>query len=437
MEKTRKWLIIRQNDLLLRSCFDQEIAAHWLHVLLKASAQPRCTFKLKMATVMETIFDTPARILFGAGSRFRLSEELRRIQVSRVLVVTDEHLLATGVIRSFEERLKGEDIEVSVFSEVQPDPTDENVAGGLASLQCCGAQAVVAIGGGSVIDAAKVVAIAFTNSEPLEAFQGYHKVKNSGLPLLVIPTTAGTGSEATKAAVITDTKRTVKMMMLDAKLMPRISIVDYELSMTMPAALTAYVGVDTLVHGMEAYLSKRSNGMTDPLAISCMQLTARHLLTAYREPANRTAREAMALAACQGGLAFSNSSVCLVHGMSRPIGAIFHLAHGLSNAVLLAAVTRFSLAGAPERYAHISRQIGFCENGANDERAGELLVEGLENLNEQLGIPKLRSLLKVDRSHFECYLRKMAEDALASGSPQNNPVVPTADEIIELYGEAW
>jgi alcohol dehydrogenase class IV len=352
-------------------------------------------------------------------------------------LVTDEHLRDKGIIRSFEEHLKDAAIDVTVFSDVQPDPTDQNVETGLATLQNCNAQAVVAIGGGSVIDAAKVIAVAVANPEPLAAFQGYHKIMNSGLPLIVIPTTAGTGSEATKAAVITDTQRMVKMMMLDAKLMPRISIVDYELSMTMPAALTAHVGVDTLVHGIEAYVSKRSNGMTDPLAISCIQLTARHLLTAYREPENRQAREAMALAACQGGMAFSNSSVCLVHGMSRPIGAIFHLPHGFSNAVLLAAVTRFSLPGAPERYAHISRQMGCCDGRVSDERAGELLVEGLENLNAQLGIPKLRSALKVDQSQFESHLRKMADDALASGSPQNNPVVPTPDQIAELYARAW
>ena len=143
------------------------------------------------------------------------------------------------------------------------------------------------------------------------------------------------------------------------------------------------------------------------------------------------------MAACQGGMAFSNSSVCLVHGMSRPMGAIFHLPHGLSNAVLLTTVTRFSLPGASERYAHISRQMGFCDGGVSDARAGELLVESLENLNAQLGIPKLRSVLKVNRSQFQSHLEKMAADALASGSPQNNPVVPTPDQIADLYQQAW
>lgn len=382
-------------------------------------------------------FDTPSRILFGAGSRSRLGEELRRVRVTRTLLVTDQRLRDTEVIRDFETSLKRDRIDASVFSDVQPDPTDGNVAAGLKRLQECDAEAIVAIGGGSVIDAAKVIAVASTNPQPLSAFQGYGKVPNRGLPLIVIPTTAGTGSEVTKAAVITDTERRVKMMMLDVNLMPRVAIVDYELSLTMPAHLTAHVGVDTLVHGIEAFVSKRSNAMTDPLAISCIQLTARHLLAAFREPDNRPAREAMALAACHGGLAFSNSGLCLVHGMSRPIGAIFHLPHGLSNAVLLPAVTRFSIPGAPGRYAAISRHMGLCELGTSDELACDALLQELDSLNAQLRIPKLRHAIKTDGSVFESYLTKMAADAIASGSPQNNPVVPSADEIVELYRQAW
>ena len=357
--------------------------------------------------------------------------------VSRTMVVTDRRLEQLEVIQSFQEQLKRDGIEAVIFSDVQPDPTDQNVAAGLECLRGCGAEAIIAIGGGSVIDAAKVIGVAATNPQPISAFEGYHKIPRRGLPLIVIPSTAGTGSEATKAAVITDTERQIKMMMLDAHLMPRVSIVDYELSLTMPAELTAHVGVDTLVHGIEAFVSKRANAMTDALAVSCIQLTARHLLTAYREPSNRAAREGMAVAACQGGMAFSNSSVCLVHGMSRPIGAIFHVAHGLSNAVLLTAVTRFSLPGAAARYAQISRSMGFCENATNDAQAGEMLVAGLEKWNAELGIPNLRDVVKTEWSVFESYLGKMAKDALASGSPQNNPVAPTPDEIIELYKRAW
>jgi alcohol dehydrogenase class IV len=293
------------------------------------------------------------------------------------------------------------------------------------------------MGGGSVIDAAKIIGIAANNPEPLSAFQGYHKIPKPGLPLIAIPTTAGTGSEATKVAVITDTERQVKMMILDRKIMPRVSIVDYELSLTMPPRLTAHVGVDTLAHGIEAFVSRKANPMTDPLALSCIQLTSRYLRTAYQEPDNRNAREGMALAACQGGMAFTNSSVCLIHGMSRPLGAIFHLPHGLSNAVLLPAVTRFSLPGAPARYAQIAREMGLSQNQVSDQNAGEALIERLKDLNEQLGIPTLGECVKTSQSKFESCLGKMAEDALASGSPQNNPIVPSANEIMDLYRSAW
>ncbi len=386
---------------------------------------------------MEYSFDTPPTLLFGAGARFRLSEELKRLGVARVLLVTDHYLVKTGLVDTFQKQLREERIDSTIFFDVQPDPTDVNVTAGLEVLRECGAEAAVAIGGGSVIDAAKIMAIAVRNPEPLSAFQGYHRIPKPGIPLVVIPTTAGTGSEATKAAVITDTTRQVKMMILDRKIMPRTSIVDYELSLTMPQSLTAHVGIDTLVHAIEAYVSKKAFGMTDTLALSCIRLTSRYLPVAYDEGENREAREAMALAACQGGMAFTNSSVCLVHGMSRPIGAVFHLPHGLSNAVLLPAITRFSIPGAPARYARVAREMGLASEAQSDDAACDALVNGLEQLNVRLGVSRLREYVAKPRVEFEKHLPKMAEDALASGSPQNNPVVPTADEIVQLYNQAW
>jgi alcohol dehydrogenase class IV len=258
-----------------------------------------------------------------------------------------------------------------------------------------------------------------------------------GAPLVVIPTTAGTGSEVTKVAVITDTGRNVKMMMLDRHLLPQVALVDYELTLTMPTSLTAHVGVDTLTHGIEAYVSRKATALTDPLALTCVRLVAEHLETAWREPMNQPAREGMMLAATLGGMAFANSSVALVHGMSRPIGAVFHVPHGLSNAVLLPTVTRFSLSGAPERYATIAKTMRLCAPEATGGAAVGSLIEGLAKLNARLGIPRLRDCPGVERAKFEAMAGKMAADALASGSPQNNPVVPTAAEIVRLYEESW
>jgi alcohol dehydrogenase class IV len=386
---------------------------------------------------MSHIFHAPAAILTGAGCRSQLPECVRGLALTKVLIVTDAFLAKAGTIAPFVEQLRSHDIEAVIFDDVQPDPTDLNVAAGVGAYVASGAQGIVAIGGGSPIDTAKVIAVSFANPGPLERFQGYHRIPLPGPPVIVVPTTAGTGSEATKAAVITDTTRHVKMMMFDAKLMPRLALVDFELSLSMPPALTAHVGVDTLTHGLEAYVSRKANALTDPLALSTIELTARHLRTAWAEPGNREAREAMAIAALQGGMAFTNSGLCLVHGMSRPLGALFHLAHGLSNAVLLPTVTRYSISGAPERYAQVARTMKLAKSSTPHHAACEALVEGLAQLNRDLKVPTLAQCLNHDGQRFRASLQKMANDAVASGSPGNNPRVPTTGEIVELYEEAW
>lgn len=353
------------------------------------------------------------------------------------MVVTDAGMLKLGVLEQVLSILRDARIDVAVFADVQPDPTDRNVLEGLTRYRAAGAEAVVALGGGSAIDCAKVIAMLTANPLPMSQYMGYHKVLRSGAPLIAIPTTAGTGSEATKVAVITDTERDVKMMMLDVQLLPTVALVDYRLTLSMPPALTAAVGVDTLTHGIEAYVSRKANALTDPIALSCIRLVSQHLRAAFREPGNELAREGMMLAATQGGMAFSNSSVCLVHGMSRPIGALFHVPHGLSNAVLLPTVTRYSIAGAPGRYAVVARAFGCASEKDSDDRAIHNLVEALESLNRDLEVPPLRDCKGVDAARFERSLDKMANDALASGSPQNNPRVPTAEEIVQLYRQAW
>ena len=382
-------------------------------------------------------FNVPATVITGAGASRELAPQLLRLGARRILLVTDAFMESSGLAEVFVRAMEGAGIRVALFSGVQPDPTDANVRDGLrvyVGKQC---DAIVALGGGSPIDAAKAIAVLATNSEPLSQYQGYHKVPRAGAPLVVIPTTAGTGSEVTKVAVITDTARDVKMMMLDRHFLPTVALVDFELTLSMPPALTAHVGVDTLTHGIEAYVSRKATALTDPLALTCIRLVAQHLETAWREPTNRAAREGMMLAATLGGMAFANSSVALVHGMSRPIGAVFHVPHGLSNAVLLPAVTRFSIAGAPERYATVARTMGLAADAESDVTAGEKLVAGLAALNTRLQVPRLSGCRGLERIRFDATKEKMAADALASGSPQNNPVVPTAEQIVALYEESW
>lgn len=386
---------------------------------------------------MDIQFNVPSTVIIGGGASRELANQLRRLQIDRALLVTDAGMVRLGVVERITAPLQEANVHFAVFADVQPDPTDRNVLDGLARYHAAEAQAIVALGGGSAIDCAKAIGILTANPLPMSQYMGYHKVPRPGAPLIAIPTTAGTGSEVTKVAVITDTENDVKMMMLDAHLLPRVALVDYQLTLTMPRSLTAAVGVDTLTHAIEAYVSRKANPMTDAIALSSIGLVAQHLRAAYREPDNEPARAGMMLAACQGGMAFSNSSVCLVHGMSRPIGAMFHVPHGLSNAVLLPAVTRFSIGSVPERYATVARIFGCAWAADADEAAAHSLIAALEALNRDLEIPRLRACPGVDAPRFEKNLEKMAGDALASGSPQNNPRVPSADEIVGLYRETW
>jgi alcohol dehydrogenase class IV len=371
------------------------------------------------------------------GARRRVAEEAARLDASRALVVTDAFLASTGIPAEIAATLEAAGFAVAVFDEVEPDPTDAAVDEGRARLVAHEADVVVAVGGGSVLDAAKTIAVRGGNPGPLRNYMGYGQLVGAGLPVIAIPTTAGTGSEATRVVVITDTATNTKMMVLDDRLVPAVALVDVQLSATMPRPLTAHVGVDTLTHGIEAYVSSRATPETDELARSCVALCGRHLEAAWRDGTDLQAREGMARAAYEGGAAFSNSSVGLVHGMSRPLGAVFHVPHGLSNAVLLPAVTAFSLPGTPGRYAELARALGAASEGDDDERAGAALLDALEGLNARLEVPRLRDLRGVDRETFDAALTKMAQDALASGSPDRNPVVPTAEEIEELYRRAW
>ena len=386
---------------------------------------------------MVSQFNIPSTVLTGAGASRELVPQLQRLGARRVLLVTDAFMVTSGLAGDVVREMEKAGLAVALFSGVQPDPTDVNVRDGFRIFADQRCDTLVALGGGSPIDAAKAIAILTANPEPLSLYQGYHKIPRAGAPLVVIPTTAGTGSEVTKAAVITDTGRDVKMMMLDRHLLPAVALVDYELTLTMPRALTAHVGVDTLTHGIEAYVSRKATTLTDPLALTCIRLVAEHLETAWREPGNRPAREGMMLAATLGGMAFANSSVALVHGMSRPIGAVFHVPHGLSNSMLLPAVTRFSLGAAPGRYATIAKAMRLCAPEADEAAAGAALIQGLVDLNTRLEVPRLRDCPGLELKKFESVLEKMAADALASGSPQNNPRVPAADEIVALYREAW
>jgi alcohol dehydrogenase class IV len=256
------------------------------------------------------------------------------------------------------------------------------------------------------------------------------------MPLVAIPTTAGTGSEVTKVTVITDTSTDEKMLIMGLACLPDAAIVDYTLTFSVPMRTTADTGIDSITHAVEAYVSLKASPYTDAMALSAMSLLYKNIRTACSDPDNAQAREQMMLGANQAGTAFSNASVCLVHGMSRPIGAAFHVPHGLSNAMLLPAVTKFSAPSALGRYATCARVMGVASDDEGDQIAVSKLVDSLAALNDDLNVPSPAEF-GIDKDAYFNAIPTMAEQAIASGSPANNPRVPSPDEIAMLYQEIW
>ena len=378
----------------------------------------------------------PRLVMVGGGAVAGIADLLAKFGFSRPLVVTDPYMVSSGLLRRCLDPLETAGIAAAVFSDTIPEPTDIVVRAGVAAMALQNYDCLIGFGGGSPIDTAKAMAILAGGDLPMRAYKAPFQADRGALPVIAIPTTAGTGSEATRFTVITDTEHDEKMLISGLGAMPLAAIVDYELTFSVPPRTTADTGVDSLTHALEAYISRRATPFSDAQALAAMSLIGANLRLAYHEPANARAREAMMLGATQAGIAFTNASVALVHGMSRPIGAHFHVPHGLSNAMLLPAVTRFGLAAATQRYAEASRRIGFAEAADDDTVAADKLAEGLAAWNAELGVPGPKAF-GIDGAVWEAKLTTMAAQALASGSPANNPRVPDAAEIVALYRAVW
>ncbi len=314
------------------------------------------------------------------------------------------------------------------------DPTDQCVDLGLDVFNSGSFDCIIGLGGGSPMDTAKAISFMSVNGGHVRDYKAPNQIDLCGPPVILIPTTGGTGSELTRWCVITDTKNTEKYNLSGLACVATAALIDWTFTTTKPWRITADTAVDSLTHAIEAYVSKKAFAYTDAFALAAMPAIVENVRIACTEPKNARARAHLMLAASQAGMAFSNSSVALVHGMSRPIGAHFHVAHGLSNAMLLPKVTEFSIKGHEERYATCARAIKWAAEKDNDKIACSKLVENLFILNEDLKVPSPRSL---GHSANQETLKVMASQALASGSPQNNPRVPTEDQIIQLYDEVW
>jgi alcohol dehydrogenase class IV len=378
----------------------------------------------------------PAILNIGGGALGQTASVARALGIRNPLVVTDPGITQLPFFRGFCDSLSTQSLPFAVFSGTVADPTVAVVQAGLDAWRNGSHDSLIALGGGSSLDTAKAIGVLAGNGGSIQDYKVPHPIPRPLPPLIAIPTTAGTGSEVSRFTVVTDPATNEKMLIAGAALVPAAAIVDFQLTLTMPLRLTADTGTDALTHCIEACVSRKANPFSDAFAFAAMQAIWKWLPVACMQPTNTAAREAMMLAATQAGLAFSNASVALVHGMSRPIGAMFHVAHGLSNAMLLPAVTAFSVRSAPDRYAACARAMGLATRNDPDVRAAQTLVAALYERNRELQIPSPREYGIAERDYMQA-IPQMVEQALASGSPHNNPRIPTPDEIAALYREVW
>ena len=354
---------------------------------------------------------------------------------NKAFIVTGRHVAVSDMMKHLTALLDENGIDCVIFDGITGEPTDTMIENGVEMLKSSGCDFIIGIGGGSPLDSAKAIAAMAVNEGSIADYNG-KEITGEILPLAAIPTTAGTGSEATKFTVITDSEKGIKMLLKGDVLVPKLAIVDSSFTVGAPKSVTSATGLDALTHAVEAYTSRKAFSMTDTLAVSAVKRIMKYLPIAYREPDNALAREQMSIAALEAGICINNSSVTIVHGMSRPIGALFHVPHGMSNAMLLKECLSFAVSGAYEKFANLGRETGVASDSDSDETAAEKFIDSLQNICDVCEIPTLEQY-GIDRDEYYSKISKMATDAVASGSPANTVKEVTVDDCIEIYKKLY
>lgn len=354
---------------------------------------------------------------------------------NKAFIVTGKHVAVSDMMKQLTVLLDENGIDCVIFDGITGEPTDTMIENGVEMLKSSGCDFIIGIGGGSPLDSAKAIAAMAVNEGSIADYNG-KEITGEILPLAAIPTTAGTGSEATKFTVITDSEKGIKMLLKGDVLVPKLAIVDSSFTVGAPKSVTSATGLDALTHAVEAYTSKKAFSMTDTLAVSAVKRIMKYLPIAYKEPDNSLAREQMSIAALEAGICINNSSVTIVHGMSRPIGALFHVPHGMSNAMLLKECLSFAVSGAYEKFANLGRETGVASDSDSDETAAEKFIDSLQSICDVCEIPTLEQY-GIDRDEYYSKISKMATDAVASGSPANTVKEVTVDDCIEIYKKLY
>ena len=383
---------------------------------------------------MSEVFMMPRKIISGPNVIAELGQHIQG-KGKKALIVTDQMMVKFGNAAKVENALKAANVPYVIYDGSNTEPTDIIVDEGLKIYKEEGCDFLIALGGGSPMDTAKAIAMLTVCPGKLRDYM--HTVIDMPVPFIVaIPTTAGTGSEATKNTIIADTETNVKMLLGGPSLIPDLAVVDPTFTMTAPPKVTAATGIDALTHVIEAYTSRKAIPMTDMFALSAIKKIHKNLPICYKDGQNVEARMQMSVAALEAGIAFTNASVTIVHGMSRPIGALFHIAHGVSNAILLPACMEFAIKENTDRFATIGRIMGVADENTPDEEAAQAFVKEVTRFCKEVGIPTLAEL-GVAKEDFFAQRDKMASDALESGSPQNTMRIPTKEDLIEIYKKLY
>ncbi|WP_418383325.1 lactaldehyde reductase [Alistipes finegoldii] len=372
---------------------------------------------------------------FGAGARRMLADEFRGRGYVRAFVVTDKDLIRFGVAGKVTGVLDEAGIAYEIFSDLKPNPTVKNVQAGVEAFRRSGADAIVAIGGGSAMDTAKAVGIIAANPAfgDVVSLEGMAPTANRSVPVFALPTTAGTAAEVTINYVITDEANTKKMVCVDPKDIPAVAIIDAELMAAMPRGLTAATGMDALTHAIEGYITKGAWTLTDMFELKAVELIARWLPAAVENGADTEAREGMAVAQYIAGMGFSNVGLGLVHGMAHPLGAFYDIPHGVANALLLPYVMQYNMESSLVKFGDVARAMGVDTAGMDTRQAAQAAVDAVRALAVRIGIPQRLSSLGVREEE----LPRLAASALADVCTPGNPRDTSAEEILALYREAF
>lgn len=383
---------------------------------------------------MANLFSIPQYIISGENA-LQMSGQHISAFGKKALIVTDDVMVKLGNVQKLTDTLDEIKVNYVIYSGVNSEPTHSMIDEGVEIYKKENCDFLIGIGGGSPMDAMKAIGAVVTNGGSICDYMG-KVIENKLPPTVAIPTTAGTGSEATKVSIITNTNTNVKMLLNDPKLMANLAIVDPVFTLTAPPAVTAATGVDALTHAIEAYTSLKAFSMSDIYAISAVKRIFDNIYEVFVNGSNMQARREMAIAALEAGIAFSNASVTIVHGMSRPIGAMFHVPHGLSNAMLLKVCLPYIKPGATARLNQLAKEIGVFRQGMTPDEGADAFVTATLALLRTLNI-QTPAEFGINREEFFNAIPKMSIDALASGSPGNTRRIPNEEEIQELYKKLW